>query len=528
MNTNFREYTIIFVSAAIVLSISAFCILASMHDNHSKFVYALDDAYIHLALAKHLAQDGIWGVSRFYFTASVSSILWQVLLASFFWIFGVWELLPLILNLFLTIALVYLLAKMFEKFRYQNWWTVLWIPLILFVATVPGLILSGLEHILQIIVDFYFIYLAAKFLSEERKLSFKRDWGILLFAMLITAARFEGLFIIAAVIFLSILQKKWRSALWIAIFSAIPIVIYGIISVSNGWYFFPNSVLLKGNKPTNIAAFLHGIFSLALFKPPFYHPFILLLMTLFSSIFYWVKSKKIWQFKTVFSIIILLILLQHIMFGRFGHFFRYEAYLIVLVSFLFLISISDFLKNVGQNAKTIIKIAVITLSILLFLPLAVRGFYAVKVARIAPTNIYNQQYQMARFLKKYYNGDNVVIGDIGAVNFFADLKITDMNELADIELLKLRNLPMKKRVEIVTKQRHSKIAIIYGEAYRKMNTLPEYWRKVGEWTIPNNVICADSTVEFFAVDTMLTDELKFNFKKFSKELPKNIKMKYIN
>ena len=45
------------------------------------FVYAQDDPYIHLALARTLADHGVWGIRPTEFTSASSSPLWTVLLA---------------------------------------------------------------------------------------------------------------------------------------------------------------------------------------------------------------------------------------------------------------------------------------------------------------------------------------------------------------------------------------------------------------------------------------------------------------
>src|SRR5258705_4599725 len=50
--------------------------------NRGVLVFATDDAYIHLALAEHLA-SGHYGVNASEFSAPCSSILWPILLAPF-------------------------------------------------------------------------------------------------------------------------------------------------------------------------------------------------------------------------------------------------------------------------------------------------------------------------------------------------------------------------------------------------------------------------------------------------------------
>src|SRR5215203_1425601 len=60
--------------------------------------YALDDAYIHMAIAKNVALHGVWGVQADTFSAASSSPLWTGMLALSFKLAGVKDVVPLALN----------------------------------------------------------------------------------------------------------------------------------------------------------------------------------------------------------------------------------------------------------------------------------------------------------------------------------------------------------------------------------------------------------------------------------------------
>ena len=77
-------------------------------------IYTLDDAYIHMAMAKNLARYGVYGVTRFEFSSASSSPVWTLLVALFYFIFGVHGATPLILNIFvssLVVVAAYLLMR---------------------------------------------------------------------------------------------------------------------------------------------------------------------------------------------------------------------------------------------------------------------------------------------------------------------------------------------------------------------------------------------------------------------------------
>src|SRR4030042_4553212 len=102
----------LFLPAALAIGCAAALIyfFLILGQTGGRFIYNLDDAYIHLAVAKHIVRDGIYGVTPFEFSSSSSSILWPRLLAGALRLLGDREILPLLINLAVTgifIALLY-------------------------------------------------------------------------------------------------------------------------------------------------------------------------------------------------------------------------------------------------------------------------------------------------------------------------------------------------------------------------------------------------------------------------------------
>ncbi|WP_370576019.1 hypothetical protein [Methanomethylovorans sp.] len=156
-------------------------------------------------------------------------------------------------------------------------------------------------------------------------------------------------------------------------------------------------------------------------------------------------------------------------------------------------------------------------------PLTDRGFISLTQIPQATNNIYEQQYQMGLFLKQYYIGESVAVNDIGAVSFIGDVKTLDLIGLGNIEVAKLRmkNLYDTKKIQDLATENDVKIAIIYDHWFT--GGMPSDWIKVGQWTIPNNVICGGDTVSFYATNPEEEKKLEENLKMFSSNLPMDIK-----
>lgn len=220
-------------------------------------------------------------------------------------------------------------------------------------------------------------------------------------------------------------------------------MIYGLISVSKGWYFFPNPVLLKGNIPElsliGIGKFFYHFFAQLVGNP---HLFILILLALFSFIFRFDKQKVLWKEPIIMLVIFISTALFHISFAGLGWFYRYEAYLMALGIFVIALGICEYLPekaSINFNKALLPKyIATGILILFITLPLAIRGFGGLIFTPQATRNIYGQQYQMALFLKKFYQGKAVAANDIGAISYLADIDCLDLWGLGNLEVAKLK------------------------------------------------------------------------------------------
>lgn len=503
----------------------------SIIDKCGMLTYCLDDAYIHLAIAKNLANHGIWGVTGYEFSSSSSSILWTILLTGWNILFGVNAYAPFIINLLFAMLLITFVHSIFKQNK-KNWFhKVIFLSLFIFFTPLPSLVFSGMEHILQIIIALAVIYLSASVLENGSSCVEKKYW-LLLLAPLATMARYEGLFLIFIVCILFIFRRNYRFGAVFGLLGILPIVLFGQIAAFNGWHFIPTSVLLKGDAPS-FAHMFDILYSLGLnsIEKAYDAPevFVLLLLILVSFIMEQKKTNNFWVKNQLMKVMYVVITLLHMQYAKFGWFYRYEAYLVALG--IIILGVSYEIKPFRLSSMGKIQnLAAILLVIIILFPLLSRAARSLIDIPYAAENINRQQYQMASFIKKYYNNAVITANDIGAICFFTDIRLIDLAGLASIDVADaMRSKQFNKSfVTALSNKEKAEIAVIYESWYSGI--IPNNWVKVGTWEIKNNVICGDSRVTFFSINPKNSTKLENNLKDYADNLPDDISQtgKYVS
>jgi hypothetical protein len=514
-----RHWSIIMVLALLSLLVGICCAL-SVRQNDGHFVYAVDDAYIHMAMAKNFSQHGVWGITKYEFTSSSSSLLWTLVLSLMFSLFGTNELSCFILSLIFALCVCILAYTILRKYDLRPLCIFFVLCLIVFSTPLPALIFGGMEHTLQFLITLSFVYFSAKILTKQKP-NILELLSLSVMGQLLVMTRFEGLFLVFIVGILFALKRRPLAALSVFSISIIPIVIYGFISVSKGWPFLPISVLMKGNRPDLFS--LKGIvtfFYLGFAKINNPHVLIPVLVALGLFIYQYQKRKTIWKDTILMVVIFIAITFLHMLFARTGHFYRYEAYLVGLGIVVIAIAVHE---ELPQNPSMRIDKALIPEQIAIFIfvllaisPFSQRALISLREIPQATNNIYEQQYQMGLFLRKFYQGQAVAANDAGAINFLADIKFLDLYGLGTLEIGKARidRCYSVQQISDLTESSNVKIAVFYDEWFEKKLGIPQTWVKVGEWKLSNNVVCADDTVGFYAIDPAEADNLIENLKGF--------------
>lgn len=524
--------------------ITLFFLIYSIFLNKGHLVYTLDDAYIHMAIAKNFSQHGVWGITGYNFSSSSSSLLFTSLLSFFYLIFGVNEITPLIINIVVANLLIYYIYRIFKKdYNVPSYLIFISMSSMIIFAPIPRLIMTGMEHLLHCLITVVFINVSKNQLTKidnvEGKNFFSNIKYLLILAPLVAMIRYEGMFLIIAVSFLFLFKRKFKYSIIIAILGFLPVIIFGLISILNGGFLLPNSLIIKGTIPdlSSLSTILHS-FIYQPFQRLLGYPHLFLLLVGLAIIVYItiVKKDEIWSDTSIMSLIFIAITVLQIEFASSGIRSRYDAYLIVLGIFIFTIFIKDYLRpgytlanlkkdiiNIRETLKihTIVRKGTIVLVLALILsPFIYRSYYLATTAH-ASNNIYEQQYQMGLFLKEYYEGESVVLNDIGATNYFANIKCLDLLGLGSNEVAKktVNNEFNQDTIDELAREKGCKIAIINWN-FEYLGGMPSNWTLIGTWTTTkNNWVTAGKIVDFFAIEESEINNLRSHLQDFSSRLP---------
>jgi hypothetical protein len=479
--------------------------------NQGRLVYSLDDAYIHMALAKHLVQDGVWGVTRYGFSSSQSSLLWPLLLTLAYLPAGPNEIAPLVLNVVFSTLVVACLFLLLERRGLPAPFILLILFELIIFMRMPVMVFDGMEHLLQVLLVLAFVHFATHGLAGPGRISRGTALALAL-APLLTATRYEGLFLIAVISPLFLLRRRWLPGLALPVLALAPVAAYAVISLVHGGYWLPNSLLMKSNWFNQES----GVFA------QLAHSTLVYLLAPAAAIYAYrlAKGHGFWRPEQLALLVLLVAFVPQVILGRLGP--RYEAYLITLGLYGLATSVFALLRATRLPERTQARGA-LAMGVLLVLPIGLQGAQAVLLTPVATSNIYQQQYQMGRFLRQYYQGQAVAASDIGAIDYLADIRLLDLAGLGTVETAGafLRGAFDDVFLRQLVRARRVKIAITYESIFG--SGPPAAWVVVGKWRIPLNVVCYGDTVTFFAVDPSEAPRLRRHLLDFSHELPPQVK-----
>ncbi|HTO06830.1 MAG TPA: hypothetical protein VMR86_07200 [Myxococcota bacterium] len=491
-------------------------------DGH--LVYALDDAYIHMAMAKNLAHHGVWGVTPFGFSSSSSSPLWVVILAAIERGFGGVGLAPLLLNLVSglgLLALGHFALRDFAVSRGQAAAALL--ALVVFLPMAP-LALVAMEHLLQTALALGFAW---QIVRQARRPTRSGTAVLLALGFALAALRYEDLALALAGAAVLAFRRRRVDALLLSVAALAAPAAYAALALAHGETPIPNSLLLKGNLPhAGLSGLIHLLGYTACVQLSM-NPHMLVLMVGGLFAVGAVRGQKQGRGPVVRTLLFLCLAttLFQLQFGGFGSFYRYEAYLVALWLLAIAAALPALVESLGARMRRGSDVALLACGLALFgVPLAVRFVQATINAPVATRNIYEQQYQMGRFLARYYPERGVAVNDIGAVDYLAELRLLDLWGLANSDVMRARRAKQygAGEIEELARVHGTEVAVIYADWFDGSGGLPPGWVRVGQWTIADNRICGGPTVTFFAVIPGEAPALAAHLREFSSELPATV------
>ena len=492
-----RKGRVLWIAVAALLLPVAFIEYRVLQVTHGILAYPLDDTFIHMTVAKNLALDHVWGITTNSFQSASSSPLYTLLLAGMFKVFGVHIIFPL-------------------------------------------LIISGMEHTLQLLFSFLFIFSFAAAVGPPRHQSPQAPdhepsplpWRVYLYGALMVTTRYECLIILGLVGLLLLFRGQWRTAISLGIVSVLPIVAFGLFSLSKGSFFFPNSVVLKSALPHNLHGLLHfareDIWSRMFFSlPPALHDYnilaaqrLLLLLPLCYLVFLPVMRAR--QDYRYILIVLMGAALAHIAFAFPANFPRYEDYLIGCSVMIVGVVVAQYGLAAIPGARWVAA----ALGVVLLFPLLIRSEKSFKNSKWYCVNIFEQQYQMAQFVHRYYDSTGIAFNDIGAISFYSVGPKLDLFGLASLDVARRRqaNRFTAGWADSLGRQQHIKLAIVYDTWQDPL--LLRRWNKIATWQNQHNVVLGSDSVSFYTLDAADTTVLRKSLEAYQPSLPGDVIVRY--
>jgi len=533
---DFPQRWILPIALFFFLSLLIIIELPMLNFANGLLIYPQDDGYIRLAIARNLVNTGVWGLSPHEFSNASSSILYPVLLAACFKIFGPQTIIPLFFNLTAATGFIITLQQWLEKQALTPFQQLLVLLMIIYVTPLHIMVLDGMEHTLQIWLSLLFVLKFTGWIGREKGVDGKSPMmpkRLYLYALLITAIRYEGLFFVGVACALLLLRRKWVTSTLLLLAGLPSVVLFGIYSLAHGGYFIPNSILVKAvplplTVDTFVSLFKDGIVNKLLYPYPSMGAVaanrMLILLPLACS-FYFSSLQKKENYRYILYFLLASTIL-HLVFANANLYYRYEAYLVacglvVPVALMAKYGIPLFMKNTAIRC-----IATWTIFFLIY-PFFSRSWAASQEVENGFLHEYECNYQAASFLHRYYDDATVVMDELGLASFLSRGRKLDLvTGIAYIEITRIRvegSTPVGYLNYLANKEKPV-IALIAENKYHPL--LRQGWIKVAAWYTDIKLPFGESELDFYAVDPAAVSPLRANLKTFQSSMPVGIRVNY--
>lgn len=370
----------------------------------------LDDAYIHLGLARDLAEHGTWGVNPGEHASASSSPLWTALLAAGLSIFGFSEAAGLALSLLSGALLIGAAAATLRDEGHPERAVAAGLALLILAVPLPFLVALSMEHVLHAALALLLVRAAT---GEAA-----RPGRVLLLSAAAAMTRYESGFL-AGALAIVLAGERPRIAAASALGAALAITAFGLYSLGQGAMFLPNSVMLKAVAGRVWGESLGA--GVAEGAP-------LLLIAVAASL--GARALDTGALHRRRAAIFALTVLGQLLLGRMGWLYRYEGWLIAWGCLLLVAPARALLPRGG--------LALAPLALLLAIPLGWRAGQA--WSRFAPGARLHADVDLtlARWVADAWPDATVAAHDLGALAALTDATLVDVIGLGTDEIARDR------------------------------------------------------------------------------------------
>lgn len=518
----------------VLLGVTAALLRRCLQVCEGHLVYALDDPYIHMTMARNLATHGSWGIAPGAFDPASSSPLWTLMLAALVRTFGSHEAMPLILNVLCMLGVVVVLDRALREVIPRPIVRGGVLLVILLAIGLPGLALTGMEPILHVLIALLLAWAAAQRLGGPVPTSRRGEVRIAMLAALAVLARFESLFLIGSLGVAALARRRFATAAALAAGAGTALAGYAAFALPQGGLWLPNSVLLHDSLGHRHAyegweQFVRRIPDHFQHDRTEHLPALLV-----ASAWFLLPRRGITSPHASAARVLLAVtgvtLLIHMQLADLDAFFRrYEAYLVALGVFGVVVALASGLGGLPDGpfsrlprvpAPAIAALAAVTF----FTPFLIRGQQLLRWTPRASQNIYEQQLQMARFVRERFRDRVVAINDLGAVSYYGGARVIDLCGLASMPIARAI---LAKRYDTAFIERFCaaqgvEVALVYESWFVGTSSLPRMWVPVARWTLRDNLAAGDETVTLFATNPATADRVRKAEREFSATLPPRV------
>lgn len=531
-----RSGLLLLMIASVIL---LFFIVGSIFFTEGHWVYTLDDAYIHLQMAKNLANSGTWGISPETFTACSSAPLWTLFLAGCYSLLGACDWIPGLINFSACLFILFVADKTWAAFGVELRLRVIaGLGLLLF-CPLTVIVSTGMEHTVHVFLILLFLLSVMNRLADTNHMcrgTSKSLISVCVWATLATGFRYETWFLVIPALGLLVLQRQWRCCFFLFISASMPILLFGLYSLAHGGFFLPNSLMLKGRIPDwHLSPLIQQLFSMYVrVSLENVHVHLLCILMLLTASCARIQQK-------IRSGLLMLIAgcILHLTLSECGWFYRYETYLmapgLILLGAAWLqkdtlsLILAHTVKGPPSAALGWVTFSRIALLFFLVTPLLIRGIWANSRIVRASTNIYEQQWQLARIFKTLEKGQaRLAINDLGSMSYQFSSSVVDLWGLGSTEVTRLKYMKRYDRVavqQLLSRQRVDYV-VVFDQWFSRRSLLPQELVLVAKLRNTKNIVCLEDTVMLYALDVEKAESLKHHLRALPFKLPKGTSIEF--